>query len=140
MVGRTTREWANYCDFDVVCPHRKEHAQIVRVLITVSPRMYREALAFAVQRNRPHFDMKSASPDDIHQEVKSFGPDVLVRNDGLAPEVLAEVPFWVELRYTDSMNARIALGGWIEEFDDASKELLLTVVEEAAEELVSEDE
>jgi hypothetical protein len=104
--------------------------------------MYREALAFAVQRNRPHFDVKSAFPEDIHQEVKSFGPDVLVRtdNDGLAPEVLAAVPFWVELRYTDSMDARIALGGRIEEFDDASMELLLTVVDEAAEELVSEDE
>ena len=104
--------------------------------------MYREALAFALQRNRPQLDVKSASPEDIHQEVKSFGPDVLVRNDndGLAPEVLAEVPFWVELRYTDSMDARVALGGWIEEFEDASMELLLTVVDEAAEELVSEDE
>jgi hypothetical protein len=111
-------------------------------LITVSPRLYREALAFAVERNRPQFDVKSASSEDIHQEVKGFGPDVLVRNgnDGLDPEVLAEVPFWVELRYADSMDARIGLGGRIEEFDDASIGLLLAVVDEAAEELVSEDE
>jgi hypothetical protein len=53
--------------------------EIVRVLITVSPRLYREALAFAVERNRPQFDVKSASSEDIHPEVKGFGLDVLVR-------------------------------------------------------------
>ena len=112
----------------------------MRILITVAPRMYREALALAVHRNRPYCDVKSADPEDVHREVKNFRPDLLVRNDndGLDPEVLAIASSWVEVKYHDSMDARISLSGRIEEFDDVSLELLLAAVDKAAE-LVSED-
>ena len=54
--------------------------------------------------------------------MKSFRPDLLVRNDndGLDPGVLVTAPSWVEVKYRDSMDAGISLSGRIEEFDDAS--------------------
>jgi hypothetical protein len=102
--------------------------------------MYREALALAIHRNRAYCDVKSADPEGVHREVKSFRPDLLVRNDndGPDPEVLAAAPSWVEVKYHDSVDARISLSGRIEEFDDASLELLLEAVDKAAK-LVSED-
>jgi hypothetical protein len=52
--------------------------------------------------------------------------------DGLDPEVLDGVPFWVEVRYSDSMDAKISIDGRDEEARDISIEKLLRVADEAA--------
>ncbi len=105
----------------------------MRILITVSPLMYREALALAVHRHHPDFEVRIASPEDSHEEVSRFDPHLLVRayNDGLDPLLLESVPCWVEVMYTDTMNARIALDGTIEEISDMPIDDLLRVVDEA---------
>ncbi len=105
----------------------------MRILITVSPLMYREALALAVHRHHPDFEVRIASPEDSHEEVSRFDPHLLVRayNDGLDPLLLESVPCWVEVMYTDTMNARIALDGSIEEISDMPIDDLLRVVDEA---------
>ena len=105
----------------------------MRILITVSPLMYREALALAIHRHRPDFEVRIGPPENSYEKVGRFDPHVLVRadNDGLDPLLLERIPSWVEIMYTDSMNARIALDGSIEEVSDMPIDDLLRVVDEA---------
>ena len=67
-------------------------------------------------------------------EAERFRPHLLVRNsnDGFGQQALAGVPFWVEVRYSDGMDARIGADGEVSEVDDVSMEDLLRVVDEAA--------
>ncbi len=105
----------------------------MRILITVTPRMYREALALAVHRHRPDFEVRMTAPEDVYEEMGRFNPHVLVRSDDddLDPLLLEHVPCWVEVMYTDSMNAKIGVDGSIEEVSDAAMDDLLRVVDEA---------
>ena len=54
---------------------------MVRVLVTVEPRMYREAIALAVQRLRPDSEMLLAPEEGLDGQVEGFEPQELVRND-----------------------------------------------------------
>ena len=105
----------------------------MRILITISPRMYREALTLAVQRHRPDFEVRMAAPEDIEEQVRHFDPHMIVRtdNDGLDPLLLEHIPCWVEVMYTDSMNAKIGVDGSIEEVSDMPIDDLLRVADEA---------
>jgi hypothetical protein len=106
----------------------------VRVLVTLTPLMYREAIAYSLARSRPAFEVRITSPQRTEEEVRAFGPQLLIRNDtdGLEPGVLAGVPCWVEVMYSDSMDVRVCLGGRVEEAEDMSTEGLLRVADEAA--------
>ncbi len=103
------------------------------MLITVQPLMYRQALAISLRQNRPHFEVRIAPPEVAAEEIGSFGPHLLVRNDtdGLGQEALSLVPFRIEVLYSDSMDARIILDGVPEETEDASVEDLLRAADEA---------
>jgi hypothetical protein len=106
----------------------------VRVLVTLTPLMYREAIAYSLARSRPAFEVRIASPERAEEEVRAFSPHLLVRNDtdGIEPGVLAEVPCWVEVLYSNNMDARVCLAGRVEEAEDMSTEGLLRVADEAA--------
>src|SRR3712207_1072713 len=95
----------------------------MRVLITLTPLMYREAVAKSLRQSRPGFEVRIAPPEAVEEEVRSFQPHLLVRNDtdGLDPEVLAGVPCWVEVLYSDSMDAKICVDGRVKETKDISK-------------------
>lgn len=107
---------------------------MARILVTVSPRMYREAIALAIHRHRPDLDIRIAPPETSTGELESFQPHLLVRNDGdgLDAQALAQVGSWVELRYSDGMDARISVDGEVREETEMSMEELLRVVDEAA--------
>jgi hypothetical protein len=112
---------------------------MVRVLVTVEPRMYREAIALAVQRNRPHSEVMLVSEEVMDGQVKDFAPHVLVRNDAgrVVPEgLLGSVVCRMEVLYTDSMAARVSVDDRSYRIEDATMEDLLALVDEA-EELVS---
>ncbi|HEX2107741.1 MAG TPA: hypothetical protein VHF70_00495 [Rubrobacteraceae bacterium] len=106
----------------------------MRVLVTVSPLMYREAIALSLHQNRPDLEVRIAPPEAAEEQVRDFEPHLLVHNDtdGLDPEVLRGVPFWVEMCYSDSMDAKIGVDGRVEEAQDISTERLLKVADEAA--------
>ncbi len=103
-------------------------------MVTVSPLMYREAIALSLHRHRPHFEVRIAPPGAAEEEVRGFGPHLLVHNDtdGLYPSVLAGVPCWVEVLYSDSMDARISVDGRLEVVRDISTDDLLRAADEAA--------
>jgi hypothetical protein len=111
----------------------------VRVLVTVEPRMYREAIALYVQRNRPYSEVMLVSEDVLDGQVAEFAPHVLVRNDSdrAVPEgLLGGVVCRMEVLYTDGMAARVSAGASYYRIEDATMEDLLALVDEA-EELVS---
>ena len=103
-------------------------------MVTVSPLMYWEAIALSLHQRRPGLEVRIAPPEDVEEEVRAFEPRLLVRNDtdGLDPRVLANVPWWVEVLYSDSMDAKISAEGWVQEARDISTDELLRVADEAA--------
>jgi hypothetical protein len=66
----------------------------MRVLVTLSPRMYRHAIALSVHRDRPGIDVRVSPPEAAAGEIEAFHPHLLVHNDTAPiPEgVLGGVP------------------------------------------------
>ena len=107
---------------------------MVRVLVTVEPRMYREAIALAVQRDRPNSEVMLVSEDVLDGQMEDFAPHLLVRNDsdGAFPEgLLDSVVCRMEVLYTDGMAARVSVGDSSYTIEDATMEDLLALVDEA---------
>jgi hypothetical protein len=111
----------------------EEEADMVRVLVTVEPRMYREAIALALQRARPRSEVMLVSAESLDGQVDGFEPHVLVRNDsdGELPEGLrGSVVCRMEVLYTDGMAARVSVGGRSYTIEDASMDDLLSLVDQ----------
>jgi hypothetical protein len=108
---------------------------MIRVLVALSPRMYRQVVALSIHRNRPGFDVRAATPEEAGREIAGFHPQLLVHNDTapILEGVLAGVPCRVEVLYSDSMNARVRADGTVSEAYDMSTEDLLRAVDGAAE-------
>jgi hypothetical protein len=107
----------------------------MRVLVTVSPRLYREAVADVLERGRPGIEVRAAAPEDADLELAGWRPHLFIHND------TAPVPEWalegvlsrVEISYSDGMNARVVAGGTeVGTLRDISAEDLLRVVAVAA--------
>jgi hypothetical protein len=117
---------------------------MIRVLATLSPRMYREAVALSVQRNRPGLveEVRLAPPEAMEAEIASFRPHLLVHDDtrggargGFAPipeAALETVPHRLEVLYSDGMDVRISADGRLTEVRDASTDDLLGAVDAAS--------
>jgi len=104
------------------------------VLVTVEPRMYREAIALAVQRNRPKAEVMLVPEEVQDGQVEDFAPHVLVRNDfdrAVPEELLSSVVCRLEVLYTDGMDARVSVGASTYTIEDATMEDLLALVDEA---------
>ena len=106
----------------------------MRVLLTITPRMYREAIAGYLRQHRPGYEVRTAAPEKTEEEVGGFAPHLLVRDDAneADPGVVEGVGAWVEVLYTDSMAAMISVDGRLEMTPDISMEVLLRVADEAA--------
>ena len=121
-------------------PESATLAAMIRVLVTLSPRMYREAVALSIQRGRPGLvDVRLALPEALEAQIASFRPHLLVHDeasadacDGAVPETaLQAVPYRLEVLYSDGMDARISADGRISEIRDASTDDLLETVDAA---------
>ncbi len=108
---------------------------MVRVLVTVEPKMYRQAIALGVQRARPHSEVLLAPEDVLDGQVEVFAPHVLVRSDShsqIPEEKLGSVVLLVEVLYTDSMSVRVSgAGSDPYTIEDTSMDDLLSLVDEA---------
>ena len=109
---------------------------MVRVLVTVEPQMYRQAIALALRRNRPHSEVLLAAEVSLDGQVHDFAPHVIVRSDSgreipegqLGGSVVASV----EVLYTDHMGVRVSVvGGRSATIEDATMDDLISVVDEA---------
>jgi len=113
---------------------------MIRVLVTLSPQMYRQAVALLVHQNRPGLvDVRIAPPEAMEEQLASFRPHLLIHNDEggvsvpVSEEVLKRVPHRIEVLYSDGMDARLSADGHLTEIRDASTEDLLRAVDAAAE-------
>jgi hypothetical protein len=115
---------------------------MIRVLVTLSPRMYREAVALSVQRNRPGLvDVRLAPPEAAEAELATFRPHLLVHDDARGdprrrltpiPEAALEaVGDRLKVFYSDGMDVRISADGCLTEIRDASTDDLLGAVDAA---------
>ena len=107
---------------------------MTRVLVALSPRMYRQAITLSIHRNRPGLDVRAASPEAAAGEIEAFRPHLLVHDD-TAPipgGALDGVPCRVEVLYSDSMDARVNADGRLERIGDMDVGGLLRVVDRAA--------
>ena len=93
---------------------------MTRVLVALSPRMYRQAMTLSIHRNRPGLDVRAATPEAAAGEIEAFRPHLLVHNDTAPiPEgALDGVPCRVEVLYSDSMGARVSADGRLERIAD----------------------
>ena len=108
---------------------------MVRVLITLEPTMYREAIAQAVQRSRPHSEVLPVAEVSLNGQVHDFAPHVIVRSDSgqqIPEEKLGSVVCRAEVLYTDHMGVRVSVvGGRSYIIEDASMDDLISLVDEA---------
>lgn len=103
----------------------------MRILVTVAPCMYREALALAIHQRRPDIEILIASMATLDGQAESFGPHLLVRNDtdGAVMELLTGALCWVEILYSDGLDARVSLDGGVWEIEDISTDDLIGIIE-----------
>jgi len=95
--------------------------------------MYREAIAHSIRRGRPGLDVRRVPPEDAGRELDTFRPHLIVYND-TAPipgGALADVSWRVEIRYSDSLSARVWANGSFSEYHDMTTEDLLRTVDGA---------
>lgn len=109
-------------------------AFLVRILVTISPRLYREAIALSIHRHRPDFEVLLAAPNSLDGEAERFGPHALVQDadeEGLPPEVPDGVVCRVRvLKTPERMDATIELGGATSVLRDVTLEELFVALEE----------
>lgn len=101
----------------------------MRILVSVKPKMYREAISLALQIHRPHVEVMLIPPESLDGRVEDFSPHLFVRAEA-APEAPETVACLIEILYSDSMGARIIMGGRSWEIEDMSIEELLRIVDE----------
>jgi hypothetical protein len=104
----------------------------LRVLISIAPVLYREAIANALRRYRPHLDVRTAAPVDLDEEVDRFEPDLVFCNQATT-KVRESVPSWVEVAYEDSIDAAASVHGQHSKINDISTSNLLSIVDRAQE-------
>jgi hypothetical protein len=103
----------------------------MRILVAVTPIMYRQTLAHILRTDRPNDDVHVADPEALEQEASSFRPHLIVCTDNVSEVREVSVLSWVVIRYHDSLSASIFLEGQATRLvQDIALEDLIEVVEE----------
>lgn len=106
----------------------------MRILVTITPRLYREALALSIRRRRPDFEVLLGPPWSLDGEAESLGPHVLVQDAdeaGLPPALAEGVVCRVRILVADRVDATIEMDGTSTEIHHASLDELFVAFEEA---------
>jgi hypothetical protein len=109
------------------------YKDLMRILVAVAPKMYRETLAHVLRTDRPNDQVRLADPQVLDREASSFLPHLVVCNDN-ASEVREEevsVSSWVVIRFHDHLSASVFIDGQDPRLiQDIAIEDLVWVVEE----------
>jgi hypothetical protein len=112
---------------------------VVRVLVAIEPRMYREVLAFHISQKRSRSEVILVSPENLQDEAEHTRPHLIIANE-VSPELKQMGSYWVEVHEEDGLVATIRANGYFTTIHDVSLENLLAVVDKAEEELAHDDE
>lgn len=102
----------------------------MRILISIAPLMYRQALARSLGQRDPAPEILLCAPKELDEEVDRFRPQLLICHEGtewLYPFVSA----WVVIPYANSLNVHVSLGRKETIVEDISMEEMLEIVDEA---------
>lgn len=103
---------------------------MIRILISIAPRSYRESLALTLHRHRSEAEVRVVSPDLLAWEAKLFQPHMVVCNDEYYPELANIVHSKVEILFIDDLHANISLDGKSETIRDVGVDDLLKVLDD----------
>jgi hypothetical protein len=110
-----------------------------RVLISIEPGMYAEALAFSVRKHRPHAEVSLLDPsEDLAAEARRARPHLIVAN-GVPPEARAGACFWVEVAEplggagAKALGAEISADGYSRSVADVGTADVLAALDRAEE-------
>ena len=110
---------------------------LVRVLVAIEPKMYREVIAFHISQQRPKADVALASRQTLQAEAKRTRPHLIIASE--VPTMLTEKMdfffFWVKLHADGRLDADIKTNGCSTTIEDVSLEDLVALVDKAEEEL-----
>ena len=106
----------------------------MRVLVAISPRMYRETVALCIFRNRSDLDVRMAPPEYAAGELASFRPHLLIHTNALAMpvEALVGFPLMLAVPRSDLMDSGTDVEDQVEWIGEAYLEDLLRAVGSAA--------
>ncbi len=112
-----------------------------RVLISIGPAMYAEALAFSVCQLRPHAEVSVLDPSgDLGAEARRTRPHLIVANR--VPRESRVGAFWVEVAEpvggggAKGLGAQISADGYSRSVGDVRTEHVIAALDRAEEELV----
>lgn len=103
---------------------------MIRVLISIAPRSYRESLALTLHWYRSNAEVKAVSPGLLVREAEIFQPHMVVCNDESYPELAGIVHSKVEILFIDDLHANISLDGESETIRDVGVDDVLKVLDE----------
>ena len=103
---------------------------MIRVLITVEPRMYREVLIFALRRRRPLVESVLAESAALDRTAGKFEPHLIVCNQA-TQKVGDSAASWIEVQVKDGLDAVTCVDGKRSEIRDLSIDDLLVTLDEA---------
>ncbi len=104
----------------------RERHPIVRVLVAIAPRSYREAVALYIHRHRPQAEVSTISPEGVDAEVRRSSPHLVVCNE--ASEAVREVAItWARILLEDSLGAEVSIDGRSRRVEDVGMDDLLEV-------------
>lgn len=80
----------------------------MRILITVAPLMYREAIALCLHRSRPWAEVTLAPPAELDRQARLIRPHLLLCDDRreIFPQALSGLG-QVEVLYSDGLDANV---------------------------------
>jgi len=111
---------------------------VVRVLVAIEPKMYREVLALHISQQRPQSEVVLASPENLEATVERTRPHLTIANE--VPPMLKERGFWVEVPTDGWLDTHISADGYSTTLHDVSLEDLVAVMDKAEEELAYYEE
>lgn len=103
---------------------------MIRVLISIAPRSYRESLAIALQRDRPEAEVRVSPPDLLEAEAELFQPHMVICNDEVYPKLDGIISSRVEIIFIDDLHANISMDGRSETIRDVGIDDLLKVLDQ----------
>ena len=105
---------------------------MIRVLVAVAPKMYRQTITDFLRRSRPDIEVRSADPKGLERECALFEPHLLLCHDGTAEGVRNRALFLIEIHFSNGLDAVVKANGKDpRRVEDIEIDDLLTIVEEA---------
>jgi hypothetical protein len=111
----------------------------MRVLVSISPRMYREVVALSIHRSRPDLDIRLAPPEYAAGELASFRPHLLIHTDtpSIPREAIVGLPLMLAVPRCAPVDSGTGADGLDERIGNVGLESLLRAVEGATDLIAS---